>query len=67
MQALVNIAKIPEGIIAFFESPAWGNVQKIIADAYNVTNGWWNCHIISCFRIKILFWKVIGLAIRSIV
>jgi len=36
MQALVNIAKIPEGIIAFFESPAWGNVQKIIADAYNV-------------------------------
>lgn len=36
IQALVDMAKIPEGIIAFFESPAWGNVQKIIADAYNV-------------------------------
>ena len=32
IQALVDIAKIPEGIIAFFESPAWGNVQKIITD-----------------------------------
>ena len=29
IQELVNIAKIPEGIIAFFESSAWGNVQKI--------------------------------------
>ena len=36
IQALVDIAKIPEGIIAFFESPVWGNVQKIITDAYNV-------------------------------
>lgn len=38
IQALVDMAKIPEGIIAFFESPAWGNVQKIIADAYNVNS-----------------------------
>ena len=30
MQALVNIAKRHEGIITFFESPVWGNIQKII-------------------------------------
>lgn len=51
MQALVNI---PKDVITFFESPVWGNVQKIIADAYNVNekllNGYDNSVLQSNFE-----------------